>query len=696
MIVKAQRVDARVRVLFIAVALALTGGLGLPIFVGNGIGYNDALAANNSGLYVNVWKCQSSYGRDLNQLLANCTIASDITFEVIGQGVYGPQTFVGGFSLSNMPNAVYVIKEYIPQGYVEPVVFCGKGPSNSSQTPPLSEVITYDGVYEVQLGDGEAVWCNWFNVPPTGGPPTQKVSGLIRAHGCPPGFDAISADIYELAANCQGPMANIGYTVTASNFQHTVISNQAGWAEFNDVPTGQISVNSEMPTGYGVMRAFCNQRNTQGESKGISEYDVSDDGTISFTMEPQYESFDCDWFYAPAPRGVSVTIVKYYCPEHVGYNYGGFEDYSSACTELAEGVTFKLDSDSTGNPGDKDTDANGQASWSDLEADHYYLSELPEYAPQGYGRPVAFCGYYDPAATQDRQYERYDVSSDYRIEFDLADGQAIACVWFNIVRNHQEQPTAEPGATEEPGDGPSIEPSSDGASFTLIAYTCDPGYDPYEDEADPEADCPDTTDGLPFRLFNEDDEHEGETGDEDEGTVVFSDLDEGIYTLQAELPEETALAFILACESDVSSFEDYPFYPFALVGADGTVRLALLDGENLACSWYNVPAPETELATIIVEKQWCAGPSTTLTACESDTGGVVFILTPANGDGEEVTATTDDEGRATFEVPAGTYTLEEEEGTEPCFSVSNAFDDDGNLVVEGSEMVEVTLYNCGN
>ena len=93
-------------------------------------------------------------------------------------------------------------------------------------------------------------------------------------------------------------------------------------------------------------------------------------------------------------------------------------------------MAFKLDGASTGNPGEQLTDANGQAGWSGMEADYYYLTEE---VPAGFGRPVVFCSYYDPAAFQDREYDRYSVSAENRIEFDLADGEYIACVWFNIA-----------------------------------------------------------------------------------------------------------------------------------------------------------------------------------------------------------------------------------------------------------------------
>jgi hypothetical protein len=58
-----------------------------------------------------------------------------------------------------------------------------------------------------------------------------------------------------------------------------------------------------------------------------------------------------------------------------------------------------------------------------------------------------------------------------------------------------------------------------------------------------------------------------------------------------------------------------------------------------------------------------------------------------------VTETTDENGIATVDVPEGTYTLQEPTGIDMCFADSDAFDSDGNVVVEGD--VEITIYNCG-
>jgi hypothetical protein len=230
----------------------------------------------------------------------------------------------------------------------------------------------------------------------------------------------------------------------------------------------------------------------------------------------------------------------------------------------------------------------------------------------------------------------------------------------------------------------------------IVAYQCEPGYEAFADEADPSADCLDPLDDRAFRLSSADDEISGSTGADGDGTLIFNDLAADTYTLEAELPEDVVQAFVLTCLSDTRSFDDYPFVPFAIPNANGGLILTLLDAENLTCSWYEVPAPPpADAATLNVIKQWCSGTSVNPATCEPYADGIELTLSLADGSGEPISETTDEQGEASFVVPAGTYLLEEEGGIEWCFAVSEAFDADGNLVLEAGTVVEATIYNCG-
>src|SRR5690606_26285536 len=107
------------------------------------------------------------------------------------------------------------------------------------------------------------------------------------------------------------------------------------------------------------------------------------------------------------------TVYKYVCPEEIGYGAGSYEYYESECEAWTEGISFKLDGESTGNPGSMETDEDGKAVWNEREADTYYLSEeLPEDEEDWpYGSPVIYCSYYVPSP-DDPEWDEYTLDSE--------------------------------------------------------------------------------------------------------------------------------------------------------------------------------------------------------------------------------------------------------------------------------------------
>lgn len=152
-----------------------------------------------------------------------------------------------------------------------------------------------------------------------------------------------------------------------------------------------------------------------------------------------------------------------------------------------------------------------------------------------------------------------------------------------------------------PGQGSGAEPS-DAASLTIVVRSCAPGYDPFSSAADPARECSDPTDGVAFRLGGSDTTRPTSadatraTGADGPGAVVFAGLASGAYRLVERRPTGYAFAFVLGCTSNVRAFEGGPFFPLATVGADGTLGVTVLAGEDLACDWYDVPGEEPKRA----------------------------------------------------------------------------------------------------
>ena len=74
--------------------------------------------------------------------MANCAVVNNVEFQIYSANAGVQLTSQGGFSLQAMPAGYYTIRELIPQGYAEPIAFCGFAPTNT-QVPAMTEVVTY-------------------------------------------------------------------------------------------------------------------------------------------------------------------------------------------------------------------------------------------------------------------------------------------------------------------------------------------------------------------------------------------------------------------------------------------------------------------------------------------------------------------------------------------------------------------------
>ena len=378
-----------------------------------------------SGINVTMFTCPGPFAGDLDLLLQNCPVSSDTNFDI-----YGPELTLssqGGIALNALPAGDYRIRASFPAGFRTPTAFCGLGPAD--QPPgPLSPVVVIEGYYEFNLPQGQALFCDWFNVPAA-----SQTGGeiLINNHFCPAAavFDASTASIYDLTANCQEPAAPVSFLAT-QNGQAIAGGTANGAPDLLglEVPVGEIVVTEALPEGFDAPVVYCSVKDDLGNSRASQTAAPVDNDRIFWTVNDGDVVF-CDWFNVPAERGVTISVIKHTCPSGLRLVRGGFEAYAGACPTATEGVSFKLDGASTGNPGEQLTDAYGHITWSEMEADHYYLTED---VPAGYRTPVVYCNYYDPAALMVPTPQAYPVDAQNRIEFDVADGQFITCSWFNI------------------------------------------------------------------------------------------------------------------------------------------------------------------------------------------------------------------------------------------------------------------------
>lgn len=662
------------------------------------IGPTSALADDPVSIIINKFDCPSSYNHDYYQLAANC---SPPNYQVQFQ-LYGPnftQFYTGGISQNGLTAGVFTIREIVPSGYSDPLAFC-KISDQLGNDSGSQEVVIYDGYLEQQVDAGKTLYCDWFNIPLQQASTSGTI--IVNKHFCkgPDAFDAYDASIYDLAANCNEQATPVPFSAYQGNnkLQDGTSTGAPNLLTFSNLPTGAITIVEQIPDGYGDPIAYCSVKDGQGNDRAPVTQAPVDNDRINWTLNSGDVVF-CDWFNVPAEKLVTISVVKYSCPDSIGYNWGGFGDYTQGCTSPASGISFKLDSASTGNPGNQETDGNGQASWTDLEADHYYITEE---VPDGYQQPVVFCAFYLPnASPQNQDFQPYSVSDDNRIEFDIKGGQYIVCVWFNVSNTWTP---ASPTATSTPKPKPTTAPSSTATATsvstkkpTLIIHlhVCDTGYDQFAQNADPKKDCTGAlTDQASFKLGPLTGTGNGTTTKVDSsGTVTFANVTAGSYRLTDLSFPTGGNGFIKACTSTGRDLKTYPFDPFAWVDPTGNVALSLINGETLECDWYDVPAATAGAPGLTIQVYDCGSAQPSTANCTKIDFVAYLVLVSQDDPGNPQLLVTNGSGFAHVDGLDGVYTLTES-GVAPCSIQSTDLDANGNLNLSPDKATTANVFNC--
>ncbi|MER3487135.1 MAG: hypothetical protein C4345_15315, partial [Chloroflexota bacterium] len=349
------------------------------------------------GVQINKLWCSEDYGSDYDQLAANCGPDGLATFHIYGTNA--EQLADGGFISVNVatPDTITVVED-LPAGYAAPVVYCDvyaptePGPTDFQLASVLwySDTVTMTEHAKVSydLGTGDFLYCDWFNVPLTG-----DGSIYVNKHGCPAGFDASTASYYDLAAHCHDTMNGIQFDlsgpVSASQATGDVVDSGV---VFDNLPAGSYSVAEQLPEGYGTPVVFCHTESLTDESGG-SFQPYQEGNTIALELGDSVMMF-CDWFNIPSgdDDGGIVIVHKWECPagtDPVAEDFSQWSDYRSACTTPMDGVSFLLVTE--GNIGLPQVTGSGgvagEAVWTGLGPGPITLSED---VPSGYGQPVGF------------------------------------------------------------------------------------------------------------------------------------------------------------------------------------------------------------------------------------------------------------------------------------------------------------------
>jgi hypothetical protein len=200
----------------------------------------------------------------------------------------------------------WTVVEHIPDGFGEPIVFCGPNDQGYKEEMNLND----GNSITVALGKYEPIiYCDWFNIPND----TQPATILLSVLDCPEG----TAPQDELAELCAYPDPNVPFSLVSNNETLAeVTSDDFGEVYFENVLPGDIAIVEEVPPGYGQPVVICNY-DTTAPSQLEFEPDVLD-GSVNVELEAGDFLF-CAWYNLPTPGAVTneVTVQFWVCPEDV-------------------------------------------------------------------------------------------------------------------------------------------------------------------------------------------------------------------------------------------------------------------------------------------------------------------------------------------------------------------------------------------
>ncbi len=222
------------------------------------------------------------------------TLSSDAGSSTVQTGE--PQGMAYWFGL---PPSTYSITESVPEGYGEPVVYCGQRYSDVPAAPFIPEVI--DASVELDLDSDMKITCIWINLP------LEDGSITIYKHLCPPGYDiyAYGADPW---FDCTGNGHGIGFWLNDANYQQTGDSLDSAVA-WDGLAPGSYVVSEDVPPGTKTVFVLKCEGNS---APLIQNYPVS----IGSTFQLYVESGDdivCHWYNVPKAEHSTITVVKYAC-----------------------------------------------------------------------------------------------------------------------------------------------------------------------------------------------------------------------------------------------------------------------------------------------------------------------------------------------------------------------------------------------
>ena len=475
---------------------------------------------------------------------------------------------------TDLPAGSGYISEGVPDGYSEPLVWCGVYVPNESQPSPSQYGVQNGSAIGWDLEPGEYLYCWWFNIGEDGG---TGVINITKYDCSAYTEDPLSASFGDLSGACTSAMSGVPFELYAG--QQLVGGPQtpaSGQYSFPDVPVGEVTVAESLADGYDYGLVFCSYHPAD-QANGNTPDPVSlTDGTyFSWTMEADYV-LECVWFnFGEGDGGTNwIDFYKYECAWNTPTD-GNADYYQQECALVDD---WDFDAQWDGGGSTKTTDGSGLASWEGVPTGSWTGSES---VPDGYGQPIVYCRYVEwpDEAGYDNNWFPNDPSGgelSYQFEYDNV---RIECYWFNFL----------------PEDG--------GNQVDLYKYDCafdaphDEGKGYYEQECQPRAswDLDLQWDGG------------GETkATGDDGGASWTGLPQGEWTGSETIAEGYGEPLVwcryVEWPDEASYNQDWESFP--VQGAAFTHDFEYDAGVRIECHIYNFP-PDGEGSWIEFYKYVC-------------------------------------------------------------------------------------------
>ncbi|MCC6792340.1 MAG: hypothetical protein IT336_11680 [Thermomicrobiales bacterium] len=606
-------------------------------------------AAGGFDVRTNVVLCPDGFNgvtASASDLFQYCTtpVGSATIAVVIGEAAPSGQTDLdGNYELTDLPTGYATIYGFMPDQSWLSRGFCVTYPIGSSSTA-YGEVSAGQNGASFTMGADQTLDCRYFAYTTT---TSEPVSVNVRLHSCPEGFDGINSNIYDFAQYCHTP---IGGSVIAVVFGEAGPSGQTdldgNWS-LDDIPAGTVTVH-QFPVEQGLaIRAFCKQADGLTGEGRYYEAPVGQ-GSASWNLRSG-QFLDCDWYNFPFVDQTTATVAirLHKCPNGYHGSSASIYDLAADCQGTPEDVNFTITplfSPAQTTP----TDSIGWVTWEGIPSGKMTIQQQ---VPSGVTYQRVFCNQRKITGESTGRVEVAEAPDGTLTDFLLSGYDSYDCDWYNIsdfsaadgtptsddedadvelddaagtpvVDEETDEETGNGGTGGTGGTGDSgndgnggngtvnepdddlddestdgndqeTAPDTDGdaggaTSLTITLFTCPAGYDLFAEGASPADDCQQVEQDVEFTSLGDRSGITASKFTDEDGQAIYPRLGSGHHLITAHLPYSVDYAFILGCSSNVSSYAS-PLYPVAFAGPNGEISIDVQKGEQLSCSWYNVP-----------------------------------------------------------------------------------------------------------